>query len=151
MSYPALIDNVVPGTKILVDDGVIELVVNEVTVNEIRCKIARGGLLGDHKGVNLPGTSLPLGSMSAENREDLQFAIEHDIVYIAASFVSSAEEVLEIRSLIEDQGASIPIIAKIENREGVENLDEIVAAANGTTLPRSLNGVNSPREGGERF
>jgi len=143
-SYPALIDNVVQGTRILVDDGVIELVVNEVTGDEIRCEITRGGLLGDHKGVNLPGTSLNMGSMSAENREDLQFAIEHDIVYIAASFVRNADDIREIRGLIESQGASIPIIAKIENREGVENLEEIVAAANGTMVARGDLGVEMP-------
>jgi len=82
--------------------------------------------------------------MSDENREDLQFAIEHDIIYIAASFVRSASEVFEIRSLLEEQGASIPIIAKIENREGVENLDEIVAAADGTMVARGDLGVEMP-------
>ena len=143
-SYPALIDNVVPGTKVLVDDGVIELVVKDIKREEIHCEVTRGGLLRDHKGVNLPGTVLSRGAMSAENREDLLFAIEHDIVYIAASFVRSAAEVFEIRSLIEDRGASIPIIAKIENREGVENLEEIVAASNGTMVARGDLGVEMP-------
>ena len=143
-SYPALIDNVVPGTKVLVDDGVIELVVKDIKREEIHCEVTRGGLLRDHKGVNLPGTVLSRGAMSAENREDLLFAIEHDIVYIAASFVRSAAEVFEIRSFLEDKGVNIPIIAKIENREGVENLDEIVAASNGTMVARGDLGVEMP-------
>jgi len=143
-TFPTLVDHVVAGTRVLVDDGVIELLVKEVSGAEIRCEVTRGGLLGDYKGVNLPGTALPMGSMSAENREDLLFAIEHDIVYIAASFVRSAAEVLEIRDILEHHGASIPIIAKIENREGVDNLEEIVAAANGTMVARGDLGVEMP-------
>ena len=143
-SYPSLIDNVVPGAKVLLDDGVMELVVKRIAGDQIECEITRGGVLGDRKGVNLPGTLLARGAMSAENREDLHFAVEHDIVYVAASFVRSAAEVFEIRNLLEEQGANIPIIAKIENREGVENLDEIVAAANGTMVARGDLGVEMP-------
>ena len=143
-TFTSLTDNVVPGAKVLLDDGVIELVVKSIAGNQIHCEITRGGVLGDRKGVNLPGTVLARGEMSIENRDDLHFAVEHDIVYIAASFVRSATEVLEIRSLLEERGANIPIIAKIENREGVENLEEIVAAANGTMVARGDLGVEVP-------
>lgn len=144
ISYPTLCDEVSVGSAILLDDGVIELRIESIADGEIHCRVARGGRLGDNKGVNLPGESLQRSGISSDDREDLLFAIEHDVEYIAASFVRSAADVLEIRSLLEERGASIPIIAKIENSEGVENLEEIVAAANGTMVARGDLGVELP-------
>lgn len=144
ISYPTLCDEVSVGSAILIDDGVIELRVESIADGEIHCRIARGGRLGDSKGVNLPGESLARSGISPEDRMDFLFAIEHDVEYIAASFVRSAADVLEIRSLIEERGASIPIIAKIENAEGVSNLTEIVAAADGTMVARGDLGVELP-------
>jgi len=144
VTYPTLCDEVSVGSTILLDDGVIELRVQSIRPHEICCLVTRGGRLGDRKGVNLPGESLARRGISAEDHEDLLFAIEHDVEYIAASFVRSSADVLEIRALLEERGASIPIIAKIENAEGVANLDEIVATADGTMVARGDLGVELP-------
>jgi len=144
VSYPDIEDEVQPGSSILLHDGAIELCVTSVRKGEIRCEIVRGGRLEDRKGVNLPGVSLGRRALMRESRDDLLFAIEHDIDYIAASFVRSAEDVLEIRRFLEDHGAQIPIIAKIENEAAVRNLESIVAAANGTMVARGDLGVEMP-------
>ena len=94
--------------------------------------------------MNLPDTPLALEAMTPENRDDLFFAIEHDVTYIAASFVRSAADVVEIRKVLAERGARIPIIAKIENKEGVRNLEEIVASADGTMVARGDLGVEIP-------
>jgi pyruvate kinase len=144
VSYERMAEEVSPGSRILLDDGVIELEVLEITPGEVRCEIKRGGRLADRKGVNLPELALASRAMSPENRQDLQFAVEHSIDYVAASFVRSAAEVREIRSILEEQGAIIPIIAKIESQEGVRNLDEIIAVADGTMVARGDLGVELP-------
>jgi pyruvate kinase len=141
ISYPGLGDEVRPGSTILIDDGVIELRVVEIGEAGIGCEITRGGRLEDRKGVNLPGATFESMAMTRENREDLLFAVDHDIDYVAASFVRNARDVVEMRQLLEDHGAQIPIIAKIENEEAVRNLEEIVAAANGTMVARGDLGV----------
>jgi pyruvate kinase len=133
-----------PGSAILLDDGVIELRVREVGSQEIRCQIARGGRLEDRKGVNLPDTAFARQALSPDDHNDLRFAAEHGIEYIAASFVRSGADVLTIRRVLEGFGAQIPIIAKIENDEGVRNLDEIVASADGTMVARGDLGVEMP-------
>jgi pyruvate kinase len=144
VSHRELPDEVREGAAILIDDGSIELRVQEVAGGVIRCRVARGGRLGDRKGVNVPGASLSVASLTPEDREDLLFAIEHEVVYIAASFVRNAADVLDIRSFLQERGARIPIIAKIENREGVENLAEIIAVADGTMVARGDLGVELP-------
>jgi pyruvate kinase len=144
LSRPSLVDEVDVGSSILLDDGVIELRVAELGPEAIRCEVTRGGRLEDRKGVNLPGTSLERGPMSVENREELLFAVDHDIDYIAASFVCSAQDVAEIRELLADHGAQIPVIAKIENKDAVRNLEEIVASASGTMVARGDLGVELP-------
>ena len=144
VSYRNLPGEVSPGSLILIDDGGIELRVVDASRDEIRCEITRGGRLGDRKGVNLPDISLALETMTPENRDDLFFAIQHDVTYIAASFVRSAADVVEIRKVLAERGARIPIIAKIENKEGVRNLEEIVATADGTMVARGDLGVEIP-------
>jgi len=144
VSYPGIEDEVQPGSTILLHDGAIELQVASVRKGEIRCEIVRGGRLEDRKGVNLPGVSLGRRALIRESRDDLLFAIEHDVDYIAASFVRSAEDVLEIRRFLEDHGAQIPIIAKIENEAAVRDLESIVAVANGTMVARGDLGVEMP-------
>ena len=144
LSRPSLAEEVSVGSTILLDDGVIALRVEDVQPEAIRCEIVRGGRLDDRKGVNLPEASFGPGPMSRENRDDLLFAIDHEVDYIAASFVRSAHGVNEIRKLLDDHGTQIPIIAKIENREAVANLDEIVAAANGIMVARGDLGVEMP-------
>jgi pyruvate kinase len=144
VSYSGIGDEVQPGGTILLHDGAIELRAVSVRRGEIRCEVVRGGRLEDRKGVNLPGARLSPTVLLRETREDLLFAIEHDVDYLAASFVRSADDVLEIRRFLEDHGAQIPIIAKIENEEAVRNLEEIVSLANGTMVARGDLGVEMP-------
>jgi len=145
ISYRDLADDVSPGTAILLDDGVIELRVASIEDGDVHCRVSRGGCLEDRKGLNVPGQALSRESaMSTEDREDLLFAIEHDVDYIAASFVRSGADVVEIANFLQERGANIPVIAKIENTEGVENLEEIVAVANGTMVARGDLGVELP-------
>jgi pyruvate kinase len=145
VSYPNLADEVSTGSSILLDDGVLELRVESIEDADIHCVVARGGVLEDRKGLNVPGGILSRApSVSRQDREDLLFAIRHEVDYIAASFVRSGADVLEIKNLLQERGASIPVIAKIENTEGVKNLEEIVAAADGTMVARGDLGVELP-------
>ena len=148
ISYPRLPLEVQPGATILLDDAAIELVVLETSGDSITCEIVHGGLLGERKSVNLPGTQLAISTSSPEYLSNLQaeveFAVSHGADYLAASFVQSGEEVEQIRQLLRQAGREIPIIAKIENRAGVTNLDAIVAAADGIMVARGDLGVELP-------
>ncbi len=145
ISYRDLADEISAGAAILIDDGVMELRVESIADGDIHCRVARGGRLEDRKGVNVPGEALSrVASMSPQDREDLLFAIEHKVDYIAASFVRSGADVIEIQRFLQERGANIPIIAKIENSEGVKNLEEIVTVANGTMVARGDLGVELP-------
>jgi pyruvate kinase len=146
VSHRELPGDVSPGSAVLLDDGVIELRVVDVDADAVRCEVVRGGRLRDRKGVNLPNSSFARRPLSPEDREDLAFAAELDIDYIAASFVRGEEDVLEIRQVLEELGARIPIIAKIESQDGVRNLDEIIAVADGTMVARGDLGVEIPLE-----
>ena len=141
VSYAGLQDEVETGDSVLLDDGALELNVESVADGTIHCRVVRGGTLRDKKGVNLPGTELALNAMSEDNQEDLIFAARNEFDYIAASFVQTAEDVTSIRRLLREHGAQIPIIAKIETKAGVENLDAIVEVANGTMVARGDLGV----------
>jgi pyruvate kinase len=133
-----------PGDSVLLDDGAIELRVDRATRNSVRCTIVRGGVLRDSKGVNLPGSEFQLSAEDRLTREELQFAVEHQADYIAASFVHGENDVIAIRGILEELGAKIPIIAKIENRAAVANLGKIVNAADGTMVARGDLGVEFP-------
>lgn len=144
VSHRGLVEELKVDDVLLIDDGAIELRVVSLHDHEIRCKVVRGGMLGNHKGVNVPGTEMTLEGMHEANVKDLLFAVQHEMDYIAASFVRRAADVDSIRGILQDNRAAIPIIAKIENREGVRNLDEIVAAADGTMVARGDLGVEMP-------
>ena len=146
ISYQDLCHQVSVGVPILLDDGVIELAVQSVIGSDIVCEVIRGGTLYNGKGVNLPLTQLPLEAITESTRQELSFAAENDIDYVAASFVRNAKDVNEIRAVLAENGVDIPIIAKIENREGVDNLDEIIDASNGTMVARGDLGVEIPAE-----
>ncbi len=148
VSYPALVNEVVPGEKILIDDGNIELEVLRQEPDALLCKVVVGGTLRERKSINLPETRLPMGLADAAAqdtlRQELAFSAQHDVEYIAASFVQRGEDVHAMRDILREHGAEIPIIAKIENQRGVEHLDEIVAAADGTMVARGDLGVELP-------
>ncbi len=151
VNYANLHNEVGPGTPILLNDGAIELEVEKVedkNGGEVHCRIIHGGLLRENKSVNLPDTQLEMTAVSPENQEEiyreLSFAAENNVEYIAASFVQDAEDVIKMRAILEDKGVKIPIIAKIENRAGIENLSAIVAMADGTMVARGDLGVELP-------
>ncbi len=148
ITYQKLFKEVHEGIPILLDDGAIELEVEDVSDGIINCRIIHGGLLGDSKSVNLPDTQLAMSAVSPENRDDiikeLSFAAENDVDYIAASFVQSADDIYKMREILVENDALIPIIAKIENKAGVANMDEIVDAADGVMVARGDLGVELP-------
>lgn len=148
VTYQRLNQEVNPGDVILLDDGALELVVQSVMDREVRCKVVLGGTLKENKGVNLPNTQLSMTAVEPEHRDDilqeLSFAAENDVDYIAASFIQDADEVNRMREILLDKGVNIPIIAKIENRAGIDNLESIVAAADGIMVARGDMGVELP-------
>lgn len=146
INYDGLVDDVVPGNRILIDDGLIELTVREVTETDIVCTVINGGELGQRKGVNVPNVKIKLPALTDKDKEDIRFGIKEGFDFIAASFVRSADAILEIRQILKEEGANIQIIAKIENAEGIENLDEIMAAADGIMVARGDMGVEIPAE-----
>lgn len=149
VTYDKLIYDVDKGTKILLDDGLIELEVTGVNLieKEIHTKVLNGGILKDKKGVNVPGVSINLPGITEKDAEDIMFGIEQDVDFIAASFVRRTSDVLEIRKILEENnGGHIRIIPKIENREGVENIDEILEVSDGLMVARGDLGVEIPAE-----
>ncbi len=147
ITYAKLPQDVYPGCRILLDDGLIELAVTAVDQNNIICTVVNGGVIKDKKGVNLPGITLSMPYISEKDRADILFAVEHDFDFIAASFVRSAEDVLAVRDILErHKGGHIRIIAKIENAQGVANIDEILRVADGLMIARGDMGVEIPLE-----
>ncbi len=131
-----------PGNTVLIDDGNIELSVLSCKQTEIFCKVVHGGPLSDHKGINLPGIHLEMPYMSQQDKNDILFGIENDVDFIAASFVRCKEDMILLRKFIDYHGGhDIRIIAKIENLEGVENFDHILALADGIMVARGDMGV----------
>lgn len=148
VSYGQLAQEVQPGEPILLDDGAMELVVQSTGAREIRCQVVAGGVLRENKGVNLPNTRLSLGDVDPKQRDDvvqeLTFAAESDVDYIAASFVQGPDDLIRMREILGGRGVDIPLIAKIENRSGVDNLAGIVAVADGVMVARGDLGVELP-------
>lgn len=135
------------GATVLIDDGLIELKVLEINGNNVVCEIINSGILGSRKGINLPDVSINLPALTEKDIDDIKFGIKMDVDYIAASFIRSAEDVKQIRKLLnENGGSSIKIISKIENREGVDNLDLILEATDGIMVARGDLGVEIPFE-----
>ena len=147
ISYPGLINDVSKGKTILIDDGLIGLKVVEKKEKELICEIINGGELGERKGVNVPNVPIHLPAITEKDKEDIKFGAEQGIDFIAASFVRNAECILEIRAYLKSLGAPfIPIIAKVENSEGIDNIDEIIEAADGIMIARGDMGVEIPPE-----
>lgn len=147
ITYPGLIHDVEKGKRILIDDGLIELEVTGKNQTEIVCKVINGGELGERKGVNVPNVAVRLPAITEKDKEDIRFGVEQDVDFIAASFVRNAECILEIRALLKELKAPyIPIIAKIENAEGITNIDEILRAADGIMVARGDLGVEIAAE-----
>ena len=147
ISYAGLVDDVDAGKTILIDDGLIALKVLHKKGNDIVCEVVNGGELGERKGVNVPNVPVRLPAITEKDKDDIRFGVEQGIDFIAASFVRNAECVLEIKAYLKELDAPyIPIIAKIENAEGIRNIDEIIRAADGIMVARGDLGVEIPAE-----
>lgn len=147
VTYADLPKDVHRGSRILIDDGLIELKVEDITETDVVCKVVNGGVVKSRKGVNLPGVEVNLPSLMEKDIEDLKFGVENGFDIVAASFIRSAEDVLKIRRVLEENGGGqMHIISKIENQQGVENIDKILEASDGIMVARGDLGVEIPPE-----
>ncbi|KLV11207.1 MULTISPECIES: pyruvate kinase PykF [Photobacterium] len=147
VTYPGFAKDLNKGNTVLVDDGLIEMEVLETTDTEVKCKVLNNGDLGENKGVNLPGVSVKLPALAEKDKADLKFGCEQGVDFVAASFIRKAEDVKEIRELLNANGGEkIQIISKIENQEGVDNFDAILEASDGIMVARGDLGVEIPVE-----
>ncbi|MBU5673925.1 pyruvate kinase [Paenibacillus brevis] len=147
ITYSDLPNDVEVGSTILIDDGLIGLTVLDIQGTEIKCRIVNGGTIKSKKGVNVPGVNISLPGITEKDANDIKFGIEQGVDFIAASFVRKASDVLEIRELLEKNNATqIHIISKIENQQGVDNLDEILEVSDGLMVARGDLGVEIPAE-----
>ena len=146
VSYADITNDVGVGSHILFDDGEIDIVVEEVQGNELHCEVLNNGVLGSRKSVNVPGVRINLPSLTERDLEFIHYAIEKDIDFIAHSFVRNAQDVLAIQEILDAHDSQIKIIAKIENQEGVENIDEILEVVHGVMVARGDLGIEIPQE-----
>jgi len=135
-----------PGARILLSDGKIELQVTSVVASEIKCKIINGGSLGEHQGINLPGAALSIPALTHKDRKDLEFGLEHGVDIVALSFVRSAADVLEVKEIIAEHNQTVPVIAKLEKPQALDQLEDILEAADGGMVARGDLGVEMPPE-----
>ena len=135
-----------PGSRVLLDDGAIELAVESTTETDVVTRVVNGGTLSERKGINLPGTSLPIPSLTDKDRRDLQWAVGEGADYIALSFVRRAEDCAEAKALIRAAGGRQPLVAKIEKAEAIDHLDDIIKAADGVMVARGDLGVETSVE-----
>jgi pyruvate kinase len=145
-NYPDLARVVQPGARLLLDDGAIELIAESTNKTEVVCRVINGGVLGERKGINLPGVPLPIASLTEKDRADLRWAVGQNAEYIALSFVRRAEDCIDAKSLIHEAGGNAPLVAKIEKAEAIDNLDEIIIAADAVMVARGDLGVETSVE-----
>jgi pyruvate kinase len=141
-SYEGISDDVSPGDPILINDGAIRLEVIKIVKGEVRCRVVVGGLISDHKGINLPGTAVSIPALTPKDIEDLKFGLEHNVDYAALSFVRSADDIRQIKRY----APTTPIIAKLEKPQAVDRVDEIAQLADGVMIARGDLGVEMPLE-----
>ena len=148
VSYPHFVHDLQIGETILIDDGDLELAVVEKdeAANKLVCEVRNEATLGNHKSVNVPGVRINLPSLTEKDRNNILYAIEKDIDFIAHSFVRNKQDVLDIRKILDEHHSTIKIIAKIENQEGVDNIDEILEVADGIMVARGDLGIEVPQE-----
>ena len=145
VTFEGLPQDVEVGTRILIDDGLIELKVQHKTATDIDCIVLNGGPVSSHKGINVPGVFLSLPFMSERDQADLQFGVEQDVDFVAASFTRNANDINQMKAALQSYGGGhIRIIAKIENKDGVDNIDEILRVADGIMVARGDLGVEIP-------
>jgi pyruvate kinase len=145
-TFPDLAREVAPGTRILLCDGLIELRVRTVRGKDVVCDIVNGGMVGEHKGINLPGTALSIPAMTEKDRKDLEFGLEHGVDAVALSFVRSAADVNMVREIVTGHGSDTPLIAKLEKPQAIDRLEEILEASDGVMVARGDLGVEMAPE-----
>ncbi|MGI9101023.1 MAG: pyruvate kinase [Terriglobales bacterium] len=145
-SFHTLAQEVTPGARILLSDGLIELTVRALHGEEVECDVVNGGILAEHQGINLPGTPLSVPSLTDKDRKDLEFGIRHQVDMIAISFVRTAADVLETKRLIGVRRDDIPVIAKLEKPQAIEHLEEILEVSDGVMVARGDLAVEMPPE-----
>ncbi|MCD8018383.1 MAG: pyruvate kinase [Clostridiales bacterium] len=147
VTYADFIKDISEGSSILIDDGLIELKVTSIDGEDAHCMVMNGGTVSNRKGVNLPGVKISMPYLSEKDKNDIIFGIQEDMDFIAASFTRNAEDIKQIRALLKENGGEeIKIIAKIENAEGIDNLDEIIEVSDGVMVARGDMGVEIPEE-----
>jgi len=146
VNYPNLPLEINPGDTILIGDGALELEVAETTPNDIRCRVMAGGHISSRKGINLPSGTLKIPSLTKNDRENLIFGIKKGIDFVALSYVRRAEDIKGAREIMKSKGAKIPIIAKIETRQGLDNIDALLEEVDGIMVARGDLGVETPLE-----
>jgi pyruvate kinase len=146
LPHPELVHGVQPGQRLLIDDGALEFVVTAVTDTDLVCRVITGGPLSSNKGVSAPGANLSLSAITAKDRTDARFAVEQQLDFIALSFVRSRDDVCELRTLLNELGADIPIVTKIEKSEALDHIDGILACTNAIMIARGDLGVETPAE-----
>ena len=145
-TFQGLAGEVGAGDRILLSDGLIELRVLRVRGRDVECEVVNGGQLGEHKGINLPGIALSIPALTEKDRADLEFGLKLGVDMIAVSFVRSADDVCLVKQLITSHGSEVPVIAKLEKPQALENLEEIFQAADGVMVARGDLGVEMPPE-----
>lgn len=146
ITYKNLKNDISVGTTILIDDGLIEMVVEEIKDTDIKCRVINGGFVSNHKGVNVPGAILSMPYISEVDRADIIFGAQMGFEYLAASFARTKEDILAVREILDEQGSDMKIIAKIENMQGIQNLEEILNVSDGIMVARGDMGVEIPME-----
>ncbi len=146
ITYKNLKNDIGVGTTILIDDGLIEMNVEKIEGADIVCRVVNGGFVSNHKGVNVPGAVLSMPYISQADYDDIIFGIEHGFDFIAASFARTKEDILAVRKILDERGSKIKIIAKIENMQGINNLEEILQVSDGIMVARGDMGVEVAME-----
>ncbi len=146
VAYTSLPDEVRPGDRILLADGLLELNVLETRTSEILCRVVTGGLLTSNKGINLPTGTIRAPAVTQKDKEDLLFGLTNGVDYVAVSFVKTAQDIISVREIIKQQKKDTPVVAKIEKHEALDNLKEIIAASEGVMVARGDLGVEIPLE-----
>lgn len=146
ITYKNLKNDISVGTTILIDDGLIEMVVDEIDEADIICTVINGGPISNHKGVNVPGAALSMPYISEVDKSDIMFGCDMGFDFLAASFVRCREDILEVRKILDEHDSHMKIIAKIENMQGIRNLEDILTVSDGIMVARGDMGVEIPME-----
>lgn len=145
-SFPDLACELTPGARVLLSDGLIELRVESVKGKDVVCEVLNGGMLGEHKGINLPGIALSIQALTDKDRKDLEFGLQQGVDAIALSFVRSAADVRTVKKIIADHGSDVPVVAKLEKPQAIDHLEEILEVADGVMVARGDLGVEMAPE-----